>query len=102
MVIVDGHPSLDDDMEAVMSQAGAGVVVIELARHPEETIDLGGVPGVLGFELKEGVLTVRLDGSPTRLPLLLDHLRRHRLRVARLEFQPASLQSVIGQLVPGW
>ena len=102
MVIVDGHPTLHDDMESVMARAGAGVVVIELARHPEEKIDLRGVPGVLGFDLNEGVLTVRLDGSPTRLPLLLDHLRRHGLRVARLEFQPASLQSVISELVPGW
>ena len=44
----------------------------------------------------------RLDGSPTRLPLLLDHLRRRGLRVARLEFQPASLQAVVSELVPGW
>ena len=102
MVIVDGRPALEDDMESVMQRAGAGVVVIELAQHPKERIDLSAVPGVLGFELAEAVLTVRLDGSPTRLPLLLDHLRRRGLRVARLEFQPASLQTVISELVPGW
>jgi ABC-2 type transport system ATP-binding protein len=102
LVLVEGRSALDEAMAGVMARAGGGVVVIELARHPEEDIELGGVPGVVGFELHEGVLTVRLDGSPTRLPLLLDHLRRRGLRVARLEFQPASLQAVLSQLVPGW
>jgi ABC-2 type transport system ATP-binding protein len=102
LVMVEGRSALDEAMAGVMARAGAGVVVIELARHPEEDIELGGVPGVVGFDLREGVLTVRLDGSPTRLPLLLDHLRRHGLRVARLEFQPASLQAVLSELVPGW
>jgi ABC-type uncharacterized transport system ATPase subunit len=102
VVLVEGRAALDEAMADVMARAGAGMVVIELARHPEEAIELAGVPGVVGFELHEGVLTVRLDGSPTRLPLLLDHLRRRGLRVARLEFQPASLQAVVSELVPGW
>jgi ABC-2 type transport system ATP-binding protein len=95
LILVEGRARLLEETEVLLARAGGAVVAVECVADSGGKIDLDGVPGVLHWEVAEGVVRARVSQAPEALAAVLDRLREGGHQPARIEVLPPTLEEFL-------